>query len=265
MMITTLALALQVASPLASQKWKIDFGFVGEIHSPVDQLNVKDPVVYGEFSVQNIKTESTKAEDYLLTLKFKKTQSPLVEALSAGIADSPLASKGEKDKDFAFVIDSYRLNLADLAITHHDAPAKGATVLTEDGRPYEPSYQSQQILNPLAIGVAIMRRAMTAPELKKEYFLMDDGSRRYFAVYTFNPNATLNEAIGEAAYRVNVVMKEAEKKYPKFFQGAIRVNTKSKTVEYLRATSSPADGPQVPQGDSPYENIKSFMINMVAK
>jgi hypothetical protein len=247
MILTTLALAWQLTPELANQKWKFDAGMVGEIPSPPTLGPIKDPIIYGEFSLINETTPDKTVDAYQLSLKIKRDQSPLVKALTGGINQSKIGPKN--DKDYVYISEVYAVNKSNLSIDH----AVGSD-----------SSQSEEILNPLAIGIALSRRSMSAPVLKTEYLLMKQGPRFFYAIFSSNPSANIDERKGEAAYRFDIVLKERNQIYPKFFQGAVRVNTKTQRVMYIRATSSPSDGPQV-DGVSLYESVKSFAINLVAK
>ena len=247
MILPVLSLALQVASPLKDQSWKFDVGITGDIDFPNPVGKIVNPLVTGEISFTNEKTSKPGFDPFSLSIKAKRNQSDLVEMFAKGITDCPTGPKN--DKDYVYITHQYWIKQSDLSV---------------DGERSSGYDQSSQILNPFAIGVAIMRRAFEAPELKKEYFLMADGGRKFYGAFNVNLNATTDPTKGEIAFRFNIILKEGEKTYPKFFTGAVRANSKSHKIEYIKASSNPADGPLEP-GENSFPSVKSFAFNLVSR
>jgi hypothetical protein len=250
MTLSTIACALQVVFPVVDQKWNFDVTVMGAVTLPeIPNLPKKlaNPLARGELSFTNDRVTKKGQEPFTLSMKVKKNQSDLVSALSAGFQDSPIGPKN--DKDNIYITHQFWVNQKDLTV--------------EGDR--EASYdQPAQILNPFALGVAIMRRTMVGPELKKEYHLMTDGDRDFYAVFNLNFAAKTDPTKGEIAYRFDIVMKEKRKVYPNFFVGAIRANSITKKIEYIKASSTLTDGP-IEVDDSLYRDVKSFVFNVVAK
>lgn len=247
MMLSTIAFALQTTLPILDQTWKFDVGLTGAIDFPNPVGNIENPLVRGELSFTNEKVTKPGQDPFMLTLKARKNQSELVQMFEKGIAESPTGPK--HDKDYLYVSHSYWINAKDLSVEG------------DESHGYD---QTAQIMNPFAVGIAVMRRTLASPELKKEYYLMTDGPRKFYGVFNTNPNATTDPAKGEVAFKFNIVLKENKKEYPNFFVGAVRGNSKTGKIEYIRASSKPSDGP-TDINDSAFPSVKSFAFNLTAK
>ena len=247
MMLSTVVLALQFAAPIADQTWKFDVGVSGSVDAPKPIGTIQNPLATGELTFATQRPTTPGLEPFTLSMKLKRKQSDLIEALSMQIPDSPIGPKN--DKDFVYFTHQYWFKPATVSIEHKENA-------TFD--------QPAQLLNPFALGVGIMQRAMAGPELKKEYFLMVDAGRKFYGVFNINLNANIDPSKGEMAYKFNIVLKENKNEYPKFFTGAVRGNTKTKKIDYIKATSNPNDGP-MDMGETSYPDVKSFAFNLVAK
>jgi hypothetical protein len=247
MIATILACVVQTAPLIADQSWKFDAGMIGNIDFKDPLGVIENPIVAGIMAFTNDKSTKAGFDLFTLSMKVKKNQSPLIEAFSSAIADSNIGPKN--DKDFVYVTYQYWLRESDLVVG-----------FDESGSYVQPT----QILNPFAVGVAVIRRTMTNPELRKEFYLMADGPRKFYAKFSPNLNATADPGKGELALRFNVILREGDKTFPKFFTGVVRANTKSRKVEYIKAGSYPDDGP-LEVGESAFPDVKSFAINLIAK
>ncbi len=243
MVLPILAFALQVAYPIADQAWKVEVGMTGSIDTPELPNIIENLLVKAELSFAKSKTDKPNVAPFTLSLKVKKNQTPLIEAFTSGIEESKIGPKS--DKDYLYVTEPFWINQENLSVDLGES----------DGN---------DILNPFAIGVAVMWRTMSSPELKKEYLLIADGDRKFFGVFNINLNPNLDPAKGEIAYRFNIVLKENGKEYPNFFLGTVRANTKTKRIDYIRASSNLADGPIDPN-DGPLKDVKSFAFNLTSK
>ena len=251
-----LGIAIQSTNLLADQTWKLGFAIVGKLASTPGSQNpfeFKNPELAGDLVLTHEKPLDTDNELVRLLLKMKRSQNELTAALTG---DLPAKSGSEvpegglyMDKDFAYFTAQFMMD------------RKKATAI-----PYSPKQNvgGDAVLAPLGTGLAIMQRAMMGPELRKESYLANDDSRKFYVTFSPNLNATIDPTKGEAAYKFSLKMVDLGKEYPNFFTGAIRLNTKSKIVQYLRATSKSSDGPTSPQ-DASFSQVQSVVIGLEAK
>ncbi len=256
MMLSTLACAAQLASPVADQTWKLSFALVGDFASTPGSRNpyeYKNPSLAGDLSVTYIKSPDPDNHVAKLLFKFKKAQNALVEALTGGFPEKSGNDEPQggmySEKEYGFMTSQFRIDRT-----------KACCVASPD----QDKFGGSAVLAPLGTALAVIHRAMMKPELRKEFFLNDDDGKKFYVTYLPNLNATTNESKGEAAYKFNINMVDQGKSYPFFFTGAIRLNIKTKIVQYLRATSKTIDGPTGPE-DAAFSKAQGFTLDLEAK
>ena len=255
MMISTLLCAIQLVSPVADQSWKLSFTMVGDFGSTPGSQNpftFKNPSLTGDLTLSYVKSTDNENHIAKLLFKFKKAQNSLIEGLSGGFPEKTGAEEPRggmySEKEYAFMTSNIQID---------------RTKATFSPLAAQDNYGGGTVLAPLGIGLAVMHRATMKPELRKDFFLNDDDGKKFYVTYLPNLNATTNESKGEVAYKFNIKMIDQGKSYPNFFTGAIRLNTKTKIVQYLRATSKVSDGPT--GEDSAFSKGEAFTLSLEAK
>ncbi len=256
-MITTLvAFAVQSPTLFADQSWKLSFAIVGKFGSTPGSRNpyeIKNPSLTGDLALTNNKAVDKDHDVVHLQLKLKMDQNDLITSLTQGFPtkDSPesTAMGMYSDKNFAYVEAKFLLDRT---------KATSAPYSTDS------AYGSTSVLGPIGIGLAVMERGMMAPELKKEFFLSEDGPRKFYVTFKPNLNATTDSKKGEAAFAFQIKMNDQGKDYPNFFTGALRLNIKTKKVQYFRATSKVSDGPAGPE-DAVFSQAETLVVNIESK
>lgn len=215
-------------------------------------LEFKNPTLIGDLSLKNEKPDKD-SDNLNLSLKFKVSQNDLIQGLAGIIPEK----KGDEiptggmyqEKGFAYFNSKFSFNREKETVAPPDDDSREGPAA---------------ILGPLGIGMALVRRAMTGPELRKEFLLLDDGDKKFYVKFAPNLNATTDPAKGESAYKFNLIFIDGEKIYPNFFTGAVRMNTKTRLVKYLRASSKVEDGP-TNTDDAMFGKGEAFTISLEEK
>lgn len=238
---------------IADQTLKITFGATGTLGSPLGEI--VDPVFIGDFKITNGKELSKERSVVQVQLKLKRTQTKLVEALTNGFEEKKEADKLGvglfRVKDFAYITN-------DIVLDKKEAKLDP---MTNSG-----DFSAGEVLNPLSLSLAIFQRSLLNPQLRKEFFLMKDGPREYYATFMPNLNANTDASKGEVAYKFNLKLKEENGEFPQFFMGAIRLNAKTRLLTYLNASSEYKNTPSAGNTDeTAFHDIQNIAIKIEAK
>lgn len=249
--ITAATLGQTNIKSIADQNWTFKLSTVGKFGTPLGVI--EDPLINGEIAVMKSKETAGKRDIYRLKFSLKREQTPLISALTGGFPDQKdqddIASAVYKDKERAYFVESYIFSPTDFKISAIHA------------NEYSPS---REVLNPISIAFAIAQRSMNAPELRKEYFVSEDGPRKFFVTFKPNLNANTEQVPGDVAFKFDLKLKDEDQEYPAFFTGAIRLNTKTRLVQYITASSDPAHQPKGPE-DADLGDQKSYAIRIDAQ
>jgi hypothetical protein len=250
--IAAVLLQTPASDTIADQTLKITFGATGTLGSPLG--DIVDPVFWGDLKITNGKEISKERSIVQVQLKLKCNQTQLVEALTNGFEEKKETDKLGvglfRIKDFAYITN-------DIVLDKKEAKLEPVT---------NGDFSAGEVLNPLSLSLAIFQRSLMNPELRKEFLLMKDGPREYYATFMPNLNANTDTSKGEAAYKFNLKLKEQNGEFPQFFTGAIRLNTKTRLLTYLNATSEFKNTPSAADTDeTAFHQIQNVAIKIEAK
>lgn len=249
MFATLLTLLATPASPLtlADQNWKLSLNVNGVFKTPVGDL--KDPSLTGSIELRRLK-DVKKESLYRIHLALPKKQNPLTEFIQTTMKDemvtkeTPVAIfKDDQNVNFinSYFFDPQTLNVKSMEINTYSPP--------------------EEVLGPIAMAFALGQRAINNPELKKEYLLRDDSPRKFYVTFRPNLNANTESVPGDVAFKFDLKLDEPNGKYPQFFTGAIRLNTKTGLIQYINANSVPENQPAPPE-DADLGTNKSYAIRI---
>ncbi|MBS1701639.1 MAG: hypothetical protein JST12_08255 [Armatimonadetes bacterium] len=224
---------LQTASPAApvDQTWKFQMAAKGRASSPVGTID--NFSLTGELSFAIVKKLPDNLDLVRLKLKLKRNQNKLLEAFTTGfdkVKEGDRDNSTYQDGEFAYVTELYTFDRTKATVVDYNSTTDSS---------------SAQILESMALALAMVQQCFNGPELRHEYPLAKDGPRNYFITYRENLNANTDESQGEAAYKFNLKLKDHTGTYPNFFTGAVRLNRKTGYVRYITTTSYPIDQPSV--------------------
>lgn len=250
--LATVLFQTSASDTIADQTLKITFGATGTLGSPLGEI--VDPVFIGDFKITNGKELSKERSIVQVQLKLKRSQTKVVEALTNGFEEKKEADKLGvglfRVKDFAYITN-------DIVLDRKEAKLEPVT---------NGDFSAGEVLNPLSLSLAIFQRSLLNPQLRKEFFLMKDGPREYYATFMPNLNANTDSAKGEVAYKFNLKLKEDNGEFPQFFTGAIRLNTKTGLLTYLNASSEFKNTPSAANTDeTAFHEIQNIAIKIEAK
>jgi len=256
MITTAVAMVLAQTSTvtLADQDLTLKLSTVGTFGTPLGII--ENPFLNGDLSIKKTKDGNSKNELYRIKLSLKREQSDLISAITGALPaqkENPnLPTAAFQDKEWAYLIHSYRISPTDYKLS--------SIQNTQDEYLLSP-----QVLDPLSLAVEIAQLSLTKPQLRKEFFLMEDGPRRFSVTFKPNLNANTDNAPNDVAYKFDLKLKDPEGEYPSFFSGAIRLNTKTRKVQYITATSDTEHQPKAPEDSFGGSEAKGYSIRLDAK
>ncbi len=216
---------------IADQTLKLKITMLGEIGTPVG--NAKDPVINGKLEIKNVTDPKAKQDIYRLALKLKRDDMRIITVLTEGLPEKKeqpeMKADAFRDGKYACFINTFGIARDDATLAEKQTPD-----VSDLG-----NFQSAATLLPFSLALAITQKSLVGPDLKKEYFLAQDGPRKYYVTFRPNLNANTDSSKGEAAYKFNLKLVDANGIAPNFFDGAIRLNVLSGKVQYITATSVP--------------------------
>lgn len=236
---------------IADQSLKLKITMLGEIGTPVG--NTKDAVINGKLDIKNISDPKSKQDIYRLSLKVKRDDLKIVTVLTEGLPekkDQPeMKADAFREGKYACFVNTFGIAREDATLTEKQTPD-----VSDLG-----NFQSAATLLPFSLALAITQKSLVGPDLKKEYFLAQDGPRKYYVTFRPNLNANTDSSKGEAAYKFNLKLVDGNGTAPNLFDGAIRLNVFSGKVQYITATSAPENW-KTDSGESFFSSLTNIAI-----
>ena len=225
-------LAPKATVDIADQKLKFKLDIQGTFAAP---LNIEDPKLYGTLDIRKHETEGKPTKEFRLRFEFLRKRNPQLEPIVSLMPnrtnDSSARKAVGKDETTFYLVNTFLFDPESYAME------------PEHKEEFSPA---DQVLGPLALAVAMAQRTINKPELLKEYVLQIDEHKKFMVTFRQDLTSSTRPNSGDVGLKFAIKYQGPDGSFPSFFTGSLRLNSKTRLIEYFTATSNRDDQPGEP-------------------